>query len=55
MAFWVFMLCNYIIYDKSAVADHALTQGHKIHFENKAILVKTTGFYNLARREAIEI
>lgn len=41
--------------DKSAVAEHSLGSGHIINFSNTKVLAKTNGFYNLARREAIEI
>ena len=41
--------------EKSAVAEHALTEGHCINFVDTKVLARVKGFHNLARREAIEI
>jgi len=41
--------------DKSAVAEHALNNGHIIEFSKTKVLAKVKGFYNLSRREALEI
>jgi hypothetical protein len=41
--------------DKSAVAEHALSEGHIIEFNNTKVLARVKGFHNLMRREAIEI
>ena len=41
--------------EKSSIADHAITEGHTILFDDTEVLARTKGYYNLARREAIEI
>lgn len=41
--------------DRSAVAQHSLENNHTINFEQVEILAKERGFYNLSRREAVEI
>ncbi|KAJ4447063.1 hypothetical protein ANN_09052 [Periplaneta americana] len=41
--------------DKSAVAQHSLETGHKIDFSATTILDKTSGYWDLVIKEAIEI
>ncbi|KAJ4427829.1 hypothetical protein ANN_25608 [Periplaneta americana] len=41
--------------DKSAVAQHSLETGHKIDFSATSILDKTSGYWDLVIKEAIEI
>jgi predicted GIY-YIG superfamily endonuclease len=41
--------------DRSAVAEHALEHKHTIQFDQAEVIARVTGFYNLQRREAIEI
>ncbi|KAJ4446135.1 hypothetical protein ANN_12827 [Periplaneta americana] len=41
--------------DKSAVAQHSLETGHKIDFGATTILDKTSGYWDLVIKEAIEI
>lgn len=41
--------------DKSPVAERTFSEAHNIQFQATALLAKTTGFNNQARRETIEI
>ena len=41
--------------EKFATAEHALNENHEILFEQAEILVRTNGFYDLSRLEAMEI
>ena len=41
--------------EKSAVAQHAIENNHTIEFNQTEILAKPKGYFNLARREALEI
>jgi hypothetical protein len=41
--------------DKSAIAEHNIDQGHRIHFHNSSILSTKTRYMDRIVREAIEI
>ena len=41
--------------ERSAVAEHAISNQHAIMFGQAKVIARTNGYFNLARREAIEI